>query len=75
MVFLLPSLTPPPGLAKDHKKYGFFFRTPSLSRWRSLMMMGSRPFVNFFKDPFQWEKLQCNGKGLQKTKVHLVQVH
>ena len=22
---------PPPGLAKDHKKYGFFFRNPSLS--------------------------------------------
>ena len=21
---------PPPGLAKDHKKYGFFFRNPSL---------------------------------------------
>ena len=32
MVFSLPSLTPPPpGLAKDHKKYGFFFRHPSLS--------------------------------------------
>ena len=30
MVFLLPSPTPP-GLAKDHKKYGFFFRNPSLS--------------------------------------------
>ena len=30
MVFLLPSPTPPPGLAKDHKKYVFFFRTPSL---------------------------------------------
>ena len=26
MVFLLPSPTPP-GLAKDHKKYGFFFGT------------------------------------------------
>jgi len=23
---------PPPGLAKDHKKYGFFFRNPSLRR-------------------------------------------
>ena len=31
MVFLLPSPTPPPGLAKDHKKYVFFFRTPSLT--------------------------------------------
>ena len=31
MVFLLPSATPPPpGLAKDHKKYVFFFRHPSL---------------------------------------------
>ena len=37
MVFSLPSLTPaPPGLAKDHKKYGFFWH-PSLIKnkeWR-----------------------------------------
>ena len=32
MVFLLPSLTPPPpGMVNDHKKYGYFFRHPSLS--------------------------------------------
>ena len=30
---------PPPGFAKDHKKYGFFFRNPSLSHMVMIMMM------------------------------------
>ena len=53
MVFLLPSPTPPsPGLAKDHKKYVFFFRHPSLSgfiRSISNLPIFSSNYSNFFK--------------------------